>query len=410
MNSQQSNLFTKDLENRLFYTENVKDLGNKCVLSIRIRCQDDLILEMDLKVRVIVVLDSTKIKWEKIQIFLDQQDDKKYFESKYLLEQETQDSIEIKLLWLESNVYNYPLAVHLYCIRNLLKKTDLPPWQCSVLLHKEFRENRDGNVAMSSSSIPTKLIFGVSKSKGRRNYMEDVEFIYENVKISEKDYISLFGVLDGHGGVDCAQYISDEIPMKVTSLLRRGQAPQSTLFQTFQEIDMDFLRTCAGSNAGSTACVLLFNRSQNVIYIANTGDTRAVLSHNNIAIDLSFDRKATDSEEIARIACNGGFVNNGRVMGILAVARAFGDYQIKKMRPSTNNMGTDFNRFLVVDPEISTFFPVQNDEFIIVATDGLWDVMSSQGAVDFIRLELQKENISLPAGKLKYAAGSFANF
>jgi hypothetical protein len=63
--------------------------------------------------------------------------------------------------------------------------------------------------------------------------------------------------------------------------------------------------------------------------VANTADTRAVLSRQGVALDLTIDRKASDPEEIARIAESGGFVANGRVQGTLAVSRALGDAQVR---------------------------------------------------------------------------------
>jgi protein phosphatase 2C family protein 2/3 len=416
---------SKELDSRLFYEETKRVLDpDRIFVNVVIRVNDDLILDEDLKVRLQVEFDSETTHWKKVQLFLLNKQDKRHFDRKYLQENEIQESVELIFSWLRSNDYNYPISVYLYTARLLLKKNS-HPWQCSVLVHKEFREYIPTQDSNQSVAFPTKLVFGVNKSKGRRNYMEDVDFIYENVKITEKEYISVFGVLDGHGGIDCAQHISDDIPMKVTSLLRQRHSSLTALYHTFKEIDVDFLRSCGGSNAGSTACILLFNHVHNLIYIANTGDTRAVLSHNNIAIDLSYDRKATDAEEIARIAYHGGFVVNGRVMGILAVARAFGDLQIKKMKPSSSStapgavsstssvthnthhhlnlpsLGKNdgYSNILIVDPEISQFYPIRDDQFIIIATDGLWDVMTSQEAVDFILNELKKDEISFPICK-----------
>ena len=68
----------------------------------------------------------------------------------------------------------------------------------------------------------------------------------------------------------------------------------------------------------------MYDTSSNLFYIANTGDTRAVLSRNGKAQDLSYDRKGNDPEEIARVVKAGGFVSKGRIMGSLAVSRALG--------------------------------------------------------------------------------------
>ena len=82
-------------------------------------------------------------------------------------------------------------------------------------------------------------------------------------------------------------------------------------------------------------------------------------------MDLSVDRKATDPEEVARIASVGGFVTNGRVLGTLAVARAIGDITLKEAGNTPA---------VISSPDIAAFKPEENDDFIILASDGLWDV------------------------------------
>ena len=118
------------------------------------------------------------------------------------------------------------------------------------------------------------------------------------------------------------------------------------------------------------------------------------------------DQKATDADEIARIAKAGGYVNNGRVMGILAVARAFGDASLKTgtvtkavtagtFRNKLQNCGYQVEYFFpaLSEPEITTFRPFASDEFIIMATDGLWDVFSSQDAVSYVFAKLLETGI-----------------
>merc|ERR1711991_558664 len=128
-------------------------------------------------------------------------------------------------------------------------------------------------------------------------------------------------------------------------------------------------------------------------YLANCGDTRSVICRGGTAVDITRDQKATDPYEIARIVKAGGFVQNGRVMGILAVARAFGDATLKTANAP---------KAVTVEPEITSFRPLPEDEFIIMATDGLWDVMSSQVAVDFVIQKLQEANLDVDALKSGY--------
>jgi serine/threonine protein phosphatase PrpC len=112
--------------------------------------------------------------------------------------------------------------------------------------------------------------------------------------------------------------------MRVAALLRSGCSCPEALYKAFRESDLECLETSACGNSGSTANVAVYDASVNVFFIANTGDTRAVLARGGQALDLSYDRKGSDPEEIARVVRAGGFVNKGRIMGTLAVSRALG--------------------------------------------------------------------------------------
>lgn len=243
----------------------------------------------------------------------------------------------------------------------------------------------------SATGDRARCCVGRGRTRGKRNYMEDMEIVYEHLALP-LGTVSLYGVLDGHGGIECVQYLLDELPSTLTARLRSSSqlSIPDALFQTFQATDAEFVRQFHGmTSSGSTANLVVV--CGDCLYIANTGDTRAVLGRRRRrdgsttgtglqAIDLSFDRKATDSEEIARITQRGGFVINGRVAGSLAVSRAFGDIQLKVGQGA-----------LVVDPEVSSWSLSQDDAFIVIATDGLWDVMKSQEVVEFIERECQQE-------------------
>eukprot|EP00595_Chromulina_sp_UTEXLB2642_P003660 CAMPEP_0196761500 /NCGR_PEP_ID=MMETSP1095-20130614/752_1 /TAXON_ID=96789 ORGANISM="Chromulina nebulosa, Strain UTEXLB2642" /NCGR_SAMPLE_ID=MMETSP1095 /ASSEMBLY_ACC=CAM_ASM_000446 /LENGTH=353 /DNA_ID=CAMNT_0042111121 /DNA_START=470 /DNA_END=1528 /DNA_ORIENTATION=- len=209
--------------------------------------------------------------------------------------------------------------------------------------------------------------------------MEDRDFSFSSVNISGDQQFAMYAVLDGHGGTECSQFAADELPSIITETLRNKSTSYNyadALYHSFSVVDKSFLKS-GQSSSGSTATVLLLDKQTNTAFVANTGDTRAVLCRGGSAIDLSKDRKANDPEEIARIYKEGGYVTMGRVMGVLAVARALGDRLLKD---------SNERRFLICDPEVSVLdlFPVI-DEFIILATDGLWDVMSSETAVANVR-------------------------
>jgi len=81
-------------------------------------------------------------------------------------------------------------------------------------------------------------------------------------------------------------------------------------------------------SAGCTACVCLL--TQEHIFCANAGDSRAVLGlKSGKLIELSYDHKPDNAQEMARVKAAGGFIEDGRVQGIIAVSRAIGDWEYK---------------------------------------------------------------------------------
>uniref|UniRef100_A0A336MQ83 CSON015220 protein n=1 Tax=Culicoides sonorensis TaxID=179676 RepID=A0A336MQ83_CULSO len=134
--------------------------------------------------------------------------------------------------------------------------------------------------------------------------------------------------------------------------------------------------------AGTTALIAILH--QNKLTVANVGDSRGVMAdHKGAAIPLSFDHKPQQVREHKRIHDAGGFIafrGVWRVAGILATSRALGDYPLK-------------DRNLVIpDPDILTFdLDFNKPQFIILASDGLWDVFQNEEAVAYI-----KEHIDEP--------------
>lgn len=160
-------------------------------------------------------------------------------------------------------------------------------------------------------------------------------------------------------------------------------------------------------DSGTTACVVLL--TPNYIVCANAGDSRAVISRlGNKAIPLSYDHKPDNEEEERRIRAAGGYVAGGRVEGDLAVSRGLGDYRFKNMdvvmaATGQGNSGSEDepgNRRTTLQPGDQKVSPipdiiVQNrnhsqDEFIIIACDGIWDVQTNYEAVKTVA-ELFKE-------------------
>ncbi|KAK2980874.1 hypothetical protein RJ640_003064 [Escallonia rubra] len=141
----------------------------------------------------------------------------------------------------------------------------------------------------------------------------------------------------------------------------------------------------SGPTSGSTACVAIIRYNQ--LVVANAGDSRCVISRKGQAYNLSLDHKPDLELERERILKAGGFIHAGRVNGSLNLARAIGDMEFKqnKFLPAEKQIVTS-------NPDINTVELCDDDDFVVLACDGIWDCMSSQQLVDFIQEQLTSES------------------
>ncbi|KAK4337365.1 hypothetical protein RND71_043322 [Anisodus tanguticus] len=192
---------------------------------------------------------------------------------------------------------------------------------------------------------------------------------------------SFFAVFDGHGGSAVANYASNELHKKFISMPEylNGDIKEA-LSKCFLEIDNDMLSDPVVNDqlAGSTAIVVVIK--DDTIYIANLGDSRAISCWDGFEDDLSEDHKPYKEIELKRIIAAGGWIESDRVNGNLALSRAFGDYVYKK-----NPKLPPESQIVVAVPDIQTRKINEKLEFVVLACDGIWDVMDSFEVVSFIR-------------------------
>ncbi|KAK9496960.1 hypothetical protein O3M35_004411 [Rhynocoris fuscipes] len=227
------------------------------------------------------------------------------------------------------------------------------------------------------------LRYGVSSMQGWRVEMEDAHRV--STGLGEKlDDWSFFAVFDGHAGgsvsAHCAQELlecivsSDEFKKEDFSLgIRTGFLKLDNILRSKPEF------ACGQDKAGSTAVCALVSPTH--VYIANCGDSRAVICSNGKPSFSTRDHKPILPAEKERIQNAGGTVMIQRVNGSLAVSRALGDYEYKNVEgrgPCEQ----------LVSPEPEIFVrdrSEENDEFLVLACDGIWDVMSNEDVCDYIR-------------------------
>ncbi|XP_022169006.1 probable protein phosphatase 2C 6 [Myzus persicae] len=145
-----------------------------------------------------------------------------------------------------------------------------------------------------------------------------------------------------------------------------------------------------GKDSGCTAVMALL--VNNKLYVANAGDSRCVVSINGKAHDMSKDHKPEDEPELKRICKAGGRVSSdGRVNGGLNLSRALGDHNYKKNKdlPNTEQMITALPDVTVLD------MTPDNNDFLVLACDGIWNSLNSQEVVDFILERINKPDVKL---------------
>ncbi|XP_015670337.1 protein phosphatase 1G [Protobothrops mucrosquamatus] len=140
-----------------------------------------------------------------------------------------------------------------------------------------------------------------------------------------------------------------------------------------------------GSDSGTTAVVALIRGKQ--LIVANAGDSRCVVSEGGKAVDMSYDHKPEDEVELARIKNAGGKVTmDGRVNGGLNLSRAIGDHFYKRNK----NLPPE-EQMISALPDIKVLTINDDHDFMVIACDGIWNVMSSQEVVDFVQSKITQK-------------------
>lgn len=275
------------------------------------------------------------------------------------------------------------------------------------------RRRNERHSASRRVVIPTS---GCFSAKGIRPTMEDEHIVEDSFQVGD-GMCSLYVVLDGHGGDRVARMAKRILPTVLRdTLLAKMQAwgdrisrskeevdeaSRSVIKDTFSKVDTEIVAKARKANwvEGSTACCALLLGKR--LYVANIGDSRAVLCRGGAARDLSVDHKPSHPDEMRRIQAAGGFVTNfpqdaPRVNGVLALSRAFGDVEHKVAAAPPRKLN---GRFLLARPykgkpngpvisavpDITLERLRPEDEFVVIACDGLWDVMESADVVAWVK-------------------------
>lgn len=272
--------------------------------------------------------------------------------------------------------------------------------ESEVFLHKnQEQSSRESPKPLEVSNEVGQVCpkYGVTSVCGRRRDMEDAVSVHGS--FSNKSHF--FGVFDGHGCSHVAMKCKDRLHEMVKEEVEgkgEGVEWKVTMEKSFDRMDKEVQESSGpvmGSNCrcdpqtpqcdavGSTAVVAVVTPEK--IVVANCGDSRAVLCRNGVAVPLSVDHKPDRPDELVRIQEAGGRViywDGARVLGVLAMSRAIGDNYLKP--------------YVISKPEVTITDRTAEDECLILASDGLWDVVSNDVACSVARNCLRAQNPPSP--------------
>jgi len=237
------------------------------------------------------------------------------------------------------------------------------------------------------------LSFGVGSLQGKRPSMEDRHVALLSLPKNPK--IALFGVYDGHQGEEAADFAKESLHEEVDKYLslvdsKYGGDKFKALTQAFVTLDENFCDEACNNywDSGTTAIVALYDTETKKILAVNVGDSRCVLSRGAKPIALSEDHKPWVEKEKERIFAAGKTIEDGRVNGSHAFSRSIGDREMKDDLLEAHEQAiSPIPEFK--EAEVSSD-PTER-EFLILACDGLWDVMSNAEAVVWVDNKLEEE-------------------
>lgn len=245
------------------------------------------------------------------------------------------------------------------------------------ILHKMKEKVGLGSSAFEAGKGKSKksknVTHGYQLVKGKSSHpMED--YIVAEFKQVEDSELGLFAIFDGHLSHDIPDYLRSHLFVNILKEPDFWTETESAVRRAYRTTDTTILEKVGDlGKGGSTAVTAILINCEKLV-VANVGDSRAVICKNGVAKQLSVDHEP--SKERANIEDRGGFVSNfpgdvPRVDGQLAVARAFGDKSLKKHLSS--------------EPDVFSEIVDDDTEFIILASDGIWKVMTNEEAVDCIK-------------------------
>lgn len=244
----------------------------------------------------------------------------------------------------------------------------------------------DKNPELMEENIPL-TSYEMCAKQGLRPNMEDqhchIPYLNELINLSSEQRISFYSIYDGHGGQHVAEYLSRSLHYKIIEHSEFdhnfAKALKDSYMSTQEDLEKVYQKFKYPASVGSTSLTIFFKG--NKMLVGWAGDSMAALFTNKKDFMVMDPHKPFQEKEKKRIENLGGYVSDEdgvtRVNGAVAVSRSFGNFKHSSIIP---------------EADVNEFDLEGNEEFLILACDGLWDVMDVQNIRKFAQAYKRKHS------------------
>jgi len=265
----------------------------------------------------------------------------------------------------------------------------------SKSLNKKISSNNSQDISNRKTNNQKQFLklyknysYSENPNKTYREKMEDFHTIIP--QLNKNINYSYFAIFDGHSGDQVALYCKNNLhKIILKNLISSKFKIENSLILSFEQIDKEIKKQNYNNQVGSTATIILLyedkdiqnNKFEKFLACANVGDSKSYLITNDQIIKISKDHICKDKNEVERIKKNGGIVFNGRVFGTLMLTRSIGDREMK-----------DYG--VCSTPFVNIIKIMDNFKYIIIASDGIWDVIDDDELYNISKLNLNCDEMS----------------
>jgi len=223
-----------------------------------------------------------------------------------------------------------------------------------------------------------------------------------------------FAVFDGHGSNICSEYVHKRLPQKLIDLVdKENKSFEEAAPIAYKSVDEEFLNLYShlkGMAVGT--CALFVVVQADTIYVANTGDSLALIGHRGedgvvVPIKINNEHNTKNADEVALLKQRTTDPNpirgapnspapGSRIGGVISVTRALGDGVFKNAHMSIPHYER-YLPYLTNEPELTTYKIVPQDEFLLIASDGLFEQVTTTEVVKWIHEYVVENNHSKEA-------------